>query len=93
MLEVGIAPQLPDVGMGAYLVQAFSRLRYAVPSPMGGMVAQSWTEIEAFARATEAISEPWELEALFEMSWIYTEERQAGSNLMRIPPMDRKSND
>jgi hypothetical protein len=88
-----ITPPMPDVGPGQYLVAAFHALRFATPDPMGGgMAAQSWGEVLAFAQASGRISETWEAEALFDMSWGYVTEFQKASDPLRIAPMERSRN-
>jgi hypothetical protein len=87
--DAGVTPDLPPLEGGQYLVEAFQRMRFATPSPMGGLVAREWSEVEAFALASQAVTEPWEKEVLFEMSWAYVEERTAASDPLRIAPVDR----
>ncbi|MHA3913844.1 hypothetical protein [Halovulum sp. GXIMD14793] len=66
-------------------------MRFATPAPMGGFLAREWSEIEAFASASGVISEPWEKQALFDMSWGYVEEYNAATDPLRIPPMERNN--
>lgn len=84
---------MPEVGPGLYLVEAFHLLRFATPGPMGeGLQAQSWQEVLAFAEATGRITEPWEVGALFNMSWAYVTEHAKASDALRISPMERAAN-
>lgn len=81
---------MPDPGPGQYLIDAFHKLRFATPDSMsGGLVAQTWQEVLAFAAASGRISETWEAEALFDMSWAYVNEYEKASDALRIAPMER----
>lgn len=81
---------MPEVGPGFYLIEAFHVLRFATPGPMGeGLQAQSWQEVLAFAEATGRITEPWEVEALFNMSWAYVTEHTKAADSLRVSPMER----
>ena len=85
-----MTPPMPDIGPGQYLADAFHVLRFATPDPMGGgLAAQTWAEVLAFAQATGRISEAWEAQALFDMSWAYVTEFQKASDPLRIAPMER----
>jgi hypothetical protein len=55
----------------------------------GGLAAQTWGEVLAFAQATGRIGEPWEAQALFDMSWAYVTEYQKAGDALRIAPMER----
>ena len=84
---------MPEVGPGKYLVEAFHLLRFATPGAMGeGLQAQTWQEVQAFAAATGRITETWEAQALFDMSWAYVTEYQSASDLLRVSPMERAGN-
>lgn len=81
---------MPDIGPGQYLIDAFHTLRFATPDPMGGgLQAQTWGEVLAFAEATGRITETWEAQALFDMSWAYVTEFQKAGDALRISPMER----
>lgn len=84
----GPGSPLPDVGPGQYLVEAFKTMRFAKTGPMGGLLPQEWGDVLAFAQATEAVSEPWEIATLHEMSQAYVNEY--GKELATIAPVDRK---
>lgn len=88
---MGTVPQLPDVGSGSYLVEAFMQMKIAT-STMDGLQPRSWTEVLAFAQATGAVTEPWELQLLFDMSWDYVNELEKSKSPFTIPPMERKQN-
>lgn len=85
---MGVAPDMPDVGPGKYLIDAFHALRFA-RSGMDGLQAQTWGEIAAFATATGRIGAGWEAQALFDMSWAYVTEYQKAADALRIAPMER----
>lgn len=79
---------LPEIGAGAYLLEAMFRIG---PVRETGLNTSppDWSEIDAFARQTGRISEPWEAEALFDMCQGYLEEIRAGENPLVIPPVER----
>jgi hypothetical protein len=79
---------MPDVGPGAYLVDAFHKLRFA-RNGFEGLTPQTWAEIDAFARNTGRITAGWEAEVLFDMSWAYVTENQKASAPLRKAPMER----
>lgn len=77
---------LPELDEGAYLVEAMMKLGPIRSDGMGPRSAD-WPEIEAFARATGRISEPWECETLFDMCQGYTQEVERGKNPLSIAPV------
>ena len=83
-------PTMPDVGPGRYLLDAFHKLRFARHG-FEGLTPQTWSEIEAFARATGRIRSGWEAEALFDMSWAYVTENQKATDPLRIAPVERSN--
>jgi hypothetical protein len=82
---IGINPELP----GAYLMQALWDV--GPTSGEGGPV--SWQELSAYASISESLSEPWELRAVMKMSKAYVREKTAGTNPLRIAPVDRGGRD
>lgn len=79
---------LPELEAGAYLVEAMLRLGPVRSDGMGDRPAD-WPEIDAFARLTARITEPWEAELLHDMCAAYAAERAKGENVLTIAPMDR----
>ena len=79
---------LPDLEAGHYLVEAMFRLGPTRSDGMGERPSD-WPEIDAFARMTGRIGEPWEAETLFDMCGSYTRARQEGENPLAIPPVER----
>lgn len=79
---------VPQLDGGAYLLDAMFRLR---PTRSNGMAerATDWDQIEAFARVTGRISEPWEAEVLFDMCQGYLAARQAGEDPLAVAPVDQ----
>ncbi len=78
---------MPPIKAGRYLVEAFNDSgRMSVggfgPSPL------TWLEIDAFARRTGAIAEPWEARCLRVMSASYLEGLDLGKNPLGIPPWE-----
>lgn len=61
------------------------------PIKSDGMGPRSadWLEIDAFARLTGQIEEPWEAEALHAMCAAYLEEIKGGEDPLRAAPVER----
>lgn len=78
---------LPRLDAGEYLLEAMFRLG---PTRSNGLadVARDWPEIEAFARSTGRIGEPWEIELIFDMCRGYHEAREAGKDPLAMPPTE-----
>lgn len=78
---------LPKLDAGEYLLDAMFRMG---PTCSNGLadVARDWPEIEAFARVTGRISEPWECELLYDMCRGYHEAREAGKDPLAMPPAE-----
>lgn len=51
----------------------------------------SWVELAAYGQATQALSEPWEYEAVMSMSRAYFRAKQEGRDIHCIAPVDRGS--
>lgn len=54
---------------------------------MNGRRGVDWTEIDAFARLTRQITEPWEAEALHDMAAAYAAEADQAEDSLREPPL------
>lgn len=78
---------LPELDGGQYLVDAMFRLGPTRSTGLGEAPAD-WPEIDAFARATGRISEPWEAEALFDMCRAYHAAREAGTDPLAMSPAE-----
>lgn len=78
----------PDAVGIEYIVKAWFRVGM-VDSGAMGQAPLRWSEVLAFAKATAAVSEPWEMEALVDMSRYYLHERVAAENPLRKSPMER----
>ena len=81
----GRSTALPTLQAGGYLLEAFTAM---------GMVCQgpsvlTWAEIDAFARLTGAIAEPWEAGLLRQMSVEYLAGFREGDDPLSIPPAER----
>jgi hypothetical protein len=79
---------LPEIGAGQYLVDAMFKMRPLRASGFGSIPAD-WPVIDAFARGTGRVSEPWEIEALFEMCQAYSQGLDAGIDPLAIAPTDQ----
>ena len=58
---------------------------------MGGRHVVDWTELQAFAEATDAISESWEKSLLMRMCIAYVNGHLEGMDVRSIPPMEREN--
>lgn len=58
-----------------------------------GVHVVSWQEIEAFATATEEVTETWEKKLLMRMCRAYLEGNNEGQDVLSIAPMDREEDD
>lgn len=80
---------LPELGGLRYLVEAMMRLGPVKSDGMGTRPAD-WPEIDAFARVTGRISDPWEAEALHAMCAGYLDELRAGADPLSVAPSERE---
>lgn len=78
---------LPDLEAGQYLVDAMFKMGPTISTGMDE-VAADWITIDAFARGTCRISEPWEFEALFEMCTAYYQGWRAGAEPLAMSPVE-----
>ena len=77
---------MPPITVGAYLIDAMWKLG-PVRGDMNGARGVDWTELDAFARLTRAITEPWEAEALHAMCDGYAAEQAEVEDSLREPPL------
>lgn len=82
----GRAVEMPPVAAGAYLIDVMWKLG-PVRADVNGTRGVDWTELDAFARLTRAISEPWEAEALHAMCDGYAAEQAKAEDSLRDPPL------
>ena len=87
-VRTGTPTGLPPLGPVRYLAEAMMRLGPLRSDGMG-LRAADWPEIDAFARVTGRITEPWEAEALFDMCAAYLAESQSGDDPLMIAPVER----
>lgn len=80
---------MPDLSHGGYLFEALQRMGPARSSDMGGLRPADWPEIVAFAHGTRRVSEPWEIEQLYDMAQEYLAGHRTGSKLFGIEPMEQ----
>lgn len=79
---------LPDVTGGGYLVEALMRLGPVRQDGFGERPVD-WPEIDAFARQTARIAEPWEAEVLFDMAAGWCAARREGEDTLAMAPVDQ----
>lgn len=87
-LNAGAKPPLVEITAGSYLWEAFRASGIGRSGPMG-MVPLEWGDIYAFSQATRQVTEPWELELLYEMSQAYFRELENGKNPFAKSPLDK----
>lgn len=73
---------LPDITRGRYIRDAFLSLGMANNGPL------QWSEIDAFARLTQEIGEPWEAHLVRAMSIEYLGWLENGKDPFAIPPYE-----
>ena len=78
---------LPILDAGDYLIEAMFKMGPTVSTGLD-VAPADWVVIEAFARATDRISEPWEFDALFDMCAAYHQGLQAGADPFAMPPVE-----
>ena len=90
MNEVGRSLGLPDLNAGGYLLEALFQVGPMSQTQMGE-APLNWQELALYGHATQALSEPWEYQALFDMSRAYMAARRSGENPFSISPVDQKA--
>lgn len=80
---------IPDLDGGEYLLDAMFALGPTRAAGMGEE-ATGYVEIEAFARTTGRLDEPWEAEMLQAMCSAYLAARQAGEHPLALEPVKVK---
>lgn len=86
MQDTGEPNGLPEIEAGQYLIDAWMAAGPTAPGAMGE-VPLDWPAVVAFAQATGAISEPWEFQAVIDMSRGYVVAKTIGENALAIPPV------
>ncbi|NKX40348.1 hypothetical protein HGG71_02570 [Rhodobacteraceae bacterium R_SAG2] len=80
---------MPDLsGYQEMLWRAFLEVGPTLPGAMGE-VPVSWVEVDAYARHSPEITEPWEVQALVQMSQQYLAEKVKGADVFTVPPIER----
>lgn len=75
---------MPMVDAGGYLVRAFQEIgRLSIGFSLAPL---TWAEIDAYARLTGEIKEPFEAKIIRRMSEAYLEGFRAGEDEFSIPP-------
>ncbi len=82
----GINPDVP----GKYLMQA---LWDVGPSRFDGTIetAIGWQDLAAYAKVMGTLSEPWEINAVMQMSKAYVREKTTSTDPLSIAPVDREA--
>ncbi|WP_139044806.1 hypothetical protein [Phaeobacter sp. S60] len=90
-LDAGAELPFPDLSdYQSMLWRAFLEVGPTLPGAMGE-VPVSWVEVDAYARHSPEITEPWEVQALVQMSQDYLSEKVKGADVFTVPPMERGS--
>ena len=85
----GKTPPMPTITAGQYLIDALLKMGPTKAGGMGGEMPVEWLDIFAFSMSTRDVGEPWEMEALHQMSGAYLEGKTEGQNVFSKPPMER----
>lgn len=85
----GKSTRMPSLSPGAYMFEAMQRLGPTRSTDMGGVRPVDWPEIIAFSQGTERISEPWEIEQIYDMAQAYLAGYRTGCKLFGIEPMEQ----
>ena len=72
---------------GEHLIDALIKLKFCGNAPMGGVMPHSYGDVLDFARGSQRIDEPWEIETLVDMSHAYCKGLQHGKNPFAKSPM------
>lgn len=81
---------LPELIGGEYLLEAFLELGLCEPHPMGGEMPLSWLTLDAYARVSKSITEPWEYRTLRQMSVKFINAKQEGASIFAVAPIDQE---
>lgn len=76
--------------MGQYLMTALFNAGLSEQNAMGDEIGLTWQSVYAFAQGTEAITEPWEVQSLHDMSDGYVKAKREGEDIFAIPPVDQE---
>lgn len=79
---------LPAIPPSEHVWAAFLSLKPARDTA-NGREPWDWLNVEAFARSTLRVSEPWEIEALVGMSAAYVTELHQGKDALTMAPCER----
>lgn len=85
----GREPPFPKIQHGHHLINALFEVGPTKHGAMGGEEPVGWLDVDAYARLTEEITEPWEARALIEMSRAYLNGKRSGTDVLSIPPLER----
>jgi hypothetical protein len=83
--DAGRRQPMPPLDAGQYLADAFGEIG-RITSTGFGPVPLTWAEIDAYARQTGTLSEPWEARCLRAMSHAYLEGLEIGKNALGREP-------
>lgn len=72
-----------------YLIQIALRMQLGVSTDKGGLLPQKWSDVIDFGKSVAGLTEPWEFEALMDMSQSYVNEFMNGRDMLRTSPMDK----
>ncbi|MFP4239515.1 MAG: hypothetical protein ACLFRZ_09435, partial [Rhodosalinus sp.] len=84
--DAGRPPPLVPLSAGQYLLEALIEAGPSKHDAMGGETALTWLDLWAYGQATQAVTEPWEFEALSRMSRAYVEGKMKGAHPLAKPP-------
>lgn len=80
--------RLPELPASERLAEIWAEMGMATASPMGGVTAVTWAEIDAYDRLNGRILAVCEAQCLMDMSRAYSAARD-DTNPLSIEPMER----
>lgn len=78
---------LPRIAAGEYLIRALKKIG-PTKKTADGELCLSWRDCLDYAKATQRLSEGWEMECLVDMSRQYINGKIIGENPLGIAPID-----
>jgi hypothetical protein len=79
---------MPDLDPGEHMLQAFLDMGPVMHLPDGDAPV-TWVEASAFATATLAVSDPWEIRTLVQMSRAFAFTREAAKDPLYLSPIEQ----
>lgn len=82
--------KLPEIDIGEHLIEILFNVGPTIIT-LEGETPVSWQELQAFGATVGGIEEPWEYQAIHNMSVGYLLARQAGTEPLARSPVDAQN--